>query len=117
MTRQISEPDWKQFRHLQALALERFCQRVLEEVSRLAGETGKGSHQRYLAVVELIDRRDKELAEAFDNPRRSTALFQLARLRGEGLLSEEEFARVSPETRGLIEVLLDGYGRFHSTEL
>ena len=108
MQRQISEPDWKLFRQLQSLALERFCQRVLAEVSRLASEAGRSSHERYLAVFALVERRNQELAEAFDNPRRSTALFQLARLQSEGLLSEEEFARFSAETRGLVKVLLGG---------
>jgi hypothetical protein len=34
--RQISEADWKLFRQLSALALERFCEGVLSEVGRLA---------------------------------------------------------------------------------
>ena len=55
MSRAISEPDWKLFRQLQPLALERFCQRVLEEVGRLAADTGKTSHERYLAVLKLIE--------------------------------------------------------------
>ena len=33
MQRTISESDWKLFRQLHALALERFCERVLSEVA------------------------------------------------------------------------------------
>jgi hypothetical protein len=78
VVRAISEPDWKLFRKLHALALERFCEGALSEISRLASEVGKGAHERYLAVSELLQRRDKELAEAFDDYRRSTGWRQLA---------------------------------------
>src|SRR5262249_27257251 len=107
MERGIHEPDWKLFRRLQPLALDRFCQRVLTEVSRLAADSGKSNHERYLAVFKLLERRDEELADAFNNPRRSTALVQLARIRFEGLLTEEEFAGFSLETRASVQVFLD----------
>jgi hypothetical protein len=101
--RQISESDWKRFHRLQSLALERFCQRILAEVSQLVSVSGKSNHEQYLAVFELIQRRDKELAEVFDNPRRSTALLQLALLWVWGLLTAEEFAGFSVETREAVQ--------------
>jgi hypothetical protein len=107
MERGIYEPDWKLFRQLQPLALDRFCQRVLAEVSRLAADTDQSSHQRYLAVFKLLKERDEQLADAFNDPRRSTALVQLARMRSQGLLTGEEFARFSPETRASVQVFLD----------
>jgi len=107
MERGINEPDWRLFRQLQPLALDRFCQRVLAEVSGLAADTGKSSHERYLAVFKLLQRRDEELADAFTDPRRSTALVQLARIRSQELLTEEEFARFSPETRASVQVFLE----------
>jgi hypothetical protein len=45
------------------------------------------------------------LADAFNGPRRSTAVLQLARIRFQGLLSEEEFARFSTETRAAVQGL------------
>jgi hypothetical protein len=104
---QIPESDWKIFRQLQPLALERFCQRVLDEVSQVAADTGKSSHERYLEVFRLLQKQDKELASCFDNPRRSDALFQLARIVFQGLLTDEEFARFSPETRAWVQRLRD----------
>ena len=98
MVRQISEADWKLFRQLHALALERFCESVLSEVSRLVSSSGS-AHERYLAVFKRLQRRGKEMAEAFDDLRRSTAYRQLAIVHSHGLLTEEEFARFSPETR------------------
>ena len=106
--RKISETDWKQFRQLRPLALERFCRRVFAEVDSLTAEDGRSSHERYVAVFQLVQRRDRELADLFDNPRRSTALLQLTRLRAEELLTEEELARFGPEMRGTVQALLEG---------
>jgi hypothetical protein len=102
--RTIPESDWKLFRQLHALALERFCERVLSEVGRLASETGTSAHERYRTVYQLLQRRDRELGEAFDDLRRSTAWQQLAILRSRGLVTEEEMAGFSDETRGAVAV-------------
>jgi hypothetical protein len=107
MERGFRESDWRLFRQLRPLALDRFCQGVLAEVSRLAAATDRSSHERYLAVFELVGRRNQELAEAFDNPRRSTTLLQLVRLRARVLLTDEEFARFSPEARAAARAFLD----------
>ena len=106
MAREISEADWKLFRQLRPLALDRFCERALVDLSSLASGSGKGAHERYLAVFGLLMRRDRELADVFDAPRRSTAYFQLAGIRSRGLLTDEEFARFSPEARRVVDAFL-----------
>jgi hypothetical protein len=105
MLRDISEADWKVLRQLKPIALERFCQQVLDEIGSLASDTSKTTHERYLAVFKRIEKRDRELAEAFDGLRRSTALQQLACMQSHGLLTEEEMARFSPQTRGAVALL------------
>ena len=104
----MTESDWKLFRQLREVALDRFCQRVLSDVGRLAADSGMSSHERYLAVFKLMRRRDKELAAAFDDPRRSTALRQLACIQSHELLTDEEYARFRPETRASVQVVLEG---------
>jgi hypothetical protein len=110
MSQTIGERDWKIFRRLQGIALERFCQRVLSEIEALASNAESGSHERYLAVYELIMRRDKELAAAFNTPRRSAAFQQLASIQAHGLLSEEEMSSFSSETRATVRNLLEIFG-------
>jgi hypothetical protein len=105
MPRTLSEPEWKVFRELRAIALERFCQRVLTQIDRITSEAGKSYHERYLAVYKLIERRDSELADAFNNPRRSDALRQLASIQSHELLTDEEMSRFSPETREIVSFL------------
>jgi hypothetical protein len=99
----LSEGDWKLFRRYQPVALERFCQRVLDDVCRLAADPGRAAHDRYLAVYALVRDRDRELAAALDGPSRSTAFGQLARLRAEGLLADDEFAGFSADARSAID--------------
>jgi hypothetical protein len=111
MERQISESDWRIFRQLHPVALERFCERVLSEVGHLASDSGKTAHERYLAVYKLIQRRDKDLANTFHDPRRSEALLQLARIEFHGLLTEQESARFSSETRDALQPLLEIWRR------
>jgi hypothetical protein len=103
MATEIKESDWKLFRQLHQVALERFCERVLDEVRGATEETGVGYHDRYLRVFDLIRDRDKTIARAFNDPRRSNALILLANIKHEGLLTASEWARFSPETHEAIK--------------
>jgi hypothetical protein len=102
---QFNEPDWKVLRELRPIALERFCQRALSEVGIIASDSTKGAHERYLAVFKVIKMRDDELADAFNDVRRSTALQCLLCIKSLDLLTEEEMARFSPETRNAVGFL------------
>ena len=78
MSLDIPETDWKIFRQLRTVALERFCERALAEMAYLASEKVQTSHERYLAIYKQLHSRDKELADAFNGSSRSTASLQLA---------------------------------------
>jgi len=106
MVREISERDWKVFRELRPIALDRFCERVLADLGSVASEAGKSAHERYLAVFQLFQSRDEELVQMFDTLRRSTALLQIAAIRNRGLMTDQEFSRFSPETRDVVETFL-----------
>jgi len=103
MATEIKESDWKLFRQLHQVALERFCERVLAEVRSAAADAGDGYHERYLKVFDLIRGRDKTIARTFNDLRRSKALILLANMKHEGLLTAAELAQFSAETRQAIE--------------
>ena len=105
MVRGIPESDWKVFRDLRTVALERFCQRVLGDVGRIASDGKQSFHDRYLEIYKLIDERDDELARAFNDFRRSTAIMQLAVIHSHGLLTPDELLRFTPATREAVESL------------
>ncbi len=107
MNRTISEADWKLLRKFQPIALERFCQRALGEIDEIANDAEKTNHQRYLAIYELMGQRDGELAEAFDDLRRSNAYFHLARFQLHELLTDKEMAAFSDEARAAVALFLE----------
>ena len=51
--RDIKESDWKIFKGVREVALERFCERVLHEIERIGSDATKTKHQRYLAIIGL----------------------------------------------------------------
>jgi hypothetical protein len=74
----VPESDRKVFRELRELALEWFCKRVLEELEPLRRDTSRSHHERYLDVFRFLQARDEEFAHAFNDPRRSRMIIQLA---------------------------------------
>jgi len=100
-----SERDWKLLRKLAPVALERFCERVLTEAARIANAPSQTSHVRYLELYRFLQAQDRDLASAFDDRRRSTALVKLAWICSLGLLTEEEYGGFSEEARDAVSIL------------
>lgn len=101
------ERDWKAFRELREVALERFCERVLAGVEAYRLDRRRSSHERYLALYRWLGERNEEMAAAFDDPKRSQMLRQLIAIRQLDLLTDEELGRFTLETRELIERVSD----------
>jgi len=105
MKHEFPESAWKTFSQLRLVALERFCKRVLDEVPQFPSDTEQSYHQRYLELFRWLGERNDKLAKAFDDPRRSQMLWQLAAIYAYGLLKPDEFARFTPHTRERIQLL------------
>jgi hypothetical protein len=103
MNREIKESDWKVFRRLHGVALERFCQGVIEEIRSSTVSCQSGYHDCYRKVFALIRRRDKEMTRAFDDLRRSNAFFLLVNIKRQGLLTDEELMEFSPEAVEVVD--------------
>jgi hypothetical protein len=97
------ESDWKTFRELRELALQRFCKQTLDELEPIRLDESRSYHERYLDIVHLLLDRNARLAQAFDDVRRSRMIAQLAAIHAYGLLEPEELARFTSETRSSIE--------------
>ena len=102
----IGKSDWKIFKELRELALERFCSHVLEEIARIGSDQAKSKHERYLAIYRFIQERNREIDPIFDYVRRSSAVSQLCALRVRELITEEEFKSLSAELRERIDNLI-----------
>jgi hypothetical protein len=99
------EKDWKLFSELRKVALDRFCTRVLQELGPVTEDGSRTSHERYLGVFDLLKERDRQLSEAFDDPRRSRMIHQLAAIHAYGLLEPGELDRFSESTREAVNTL------------
>ena len=108
MSQHLPESDWKLFRKIRALALDRFCERTLAEMVTTASSDPRSAHDRYVAIYELLQARDKELARAFDDLRRSQAIPQLAAMWSLGLLTEAELQQFSAETQAAVGHITGG---------
>jgi hypothetical protein len=98
----IKEADWKRLRDLKPIALDRFCTRVLADIERTSTDSNSSSHQRYLAIYDLIQKRDKELGRIFDGLSRSSAVGKLLLMHRAGLLNEDEVATFSEDIRDVV---------------
>ena len=79
--------------------MERYCARVLDELTEVLKADAGSALERYLQAYKLLKERDKKLASAFDDFRRSTAVMQLAIMRAMGLLTDDHLGVFSEQTR------------------
>lgn len=93
----IRGSDWKKFKVVREKALDRFCKRVLAEARSLCDDVEKAASERYGDLYELMQDRNKEMANAFDSFSRSRATLQLMVMRSMDLVPEEEISEFSPE--------------------
>lgn len=107
MFKNISEPDWKLFRNLREVALERLCQKTIEQI-QAAAVGSQSCHERYLAIYAMVQERDKQIADVFDSLSRSTALMSLVGMRSLDLVTESELAPFSNETQQILNFFLQG---------
>ena len=99
MSSHIPESDWRHFKQVHDDLLERYCARVLDDLIAVARATDGTAHERYVRTYKLLQSRDEELARAFDDFRRSTAVMQLAIMRRMGLLSDKDLSVFSMQTQ------------------
>ncbi|RPJ83523.1 MAG: peptide ABC transporter substrate-binding protein [Acidobacteria bacterium] len=103
----MTESEWRTFRKLQEVGLERFCERILREIQDVSTNSSKKFHERYLEIYRLVRERDKEVGWAFNDARRSNALQKLAALCVLRLVSPEELARFAQDTQAGVQTLVD----------
>jgi hypothetical protein len=109
MERKFPEADWRKLRALYDDALARLCTSALSELRALldSADTAGDAHETYLEVYEHLNAVDSRRSTLFDDLRRSTAYFALTAWVRDGLLTDEELASFSADTREVVQQLLD----------
>lgn len=95
----IAESDWKIFKRVRTLALERFLRRVLDACQRICCDESLSAHERYGRLYRLLQDRDREMSRTFDDLRRSTAVPCLMLMRHQRVVMDEEMLEFSPEVQ------------------
>jgi hypothetical protein len=95
----IAESDWKKFKELYKLALDRFCMGVLADAQTIAQHDALSPHARYLMLYRLMRDRDKDIARTFDRYSRSGAPIALRLMVKHDLLTEAELSILSDAAR------------------
>lgn len=99
----MPESDWRRFKEVHNKLLERYCCQILDEVAALSRSNQGSAHERYLKIYRILQKRDKQIATAFDDFRRSTAVMQLAIMRRMKLLTDEDLNLFSEQTRARVD--------------
>lgn len=95
----ISESDWKKFKKVKEIALERFCSVAVTDYAEAVSDPNRTSHGKHLYLYRLAINYDKRIALLFDDHSRSKAVIQLLLLREEKLVTDEEIAFLSDELK------------------
>jgi hypothetical protein len=93
------ESDWRVFRELHPVWLERYCAQLNQQVIKKLSDSRRSEHERYIDVYRFIQKKDRELGDAFNDFRRSTATRQISIIRTLGVVTEQEVARFSEQTQ------------------
>lgn len=93
----MKESDWKKFKKIKALALDRFCARAMADFQAAIQKDEMSNHERYLSLYTLVQDADERLSMLFDGHSRSKAQLQLAFIRSEGLVEDCELEGMSAE--------------------
>ena len=102
---QIPESDWKAWRQMSAVALERFCSEALEGVRAITLREGS-AHARYREVFAFLRERDEVVAAIFDDQRRSNAYLKMARAVSENVLQASELGKLTKESQAIVRSIV-----------
>jgi hypothetical protein len=105
----LKESDWKIFKTIKEIALEKYCTLVLEESQAVISKQDNNAHNKYLLLYKLLQNRDKQMALLFDGHSRSKAWLQLIAIRSEGLADDALLAKLSDEFRAETEPKRHGF--------
>jgi ribosomal 50S subunit-associated protein YjgA (DUF615 family) len=99
MLMSILESDWKKFKELRKVALDRFCQGVLADARTITEHGALSAQARYGMLYRLMRDRDKDIVRTFDHYSRSKATMALRMMVKHDLLTDAELSVLSEAAR------------------
>jgi len=104
----ILESDWQYLKNQKKALLDRLCNRILDNIQAECNleKRKPDAHEQYLKVYHHIERWDKLVADCFDDWRRSTIIYKILFLIKHQVITNEELAQLSDETKEHLKFLL-----------
>ncbi len=97
MPRDIAERDWKVFKELHAIAMDRFFEKAVKEMQPLLWAKNKPAQERFWDALTYAAKQRKQAARLFDGSSRSNTSFMAGLIYANQFLTDEEIARFTPE--------------------
>jgi hypothetical protein len=93
----ILESDWKAFKKLREIALDRMYRRVLDECAEICTDESRSTRERYMALYASVQEHDKSIGNVFNQFSRSSASLSLFGMRSLELLDDSELEGLSED--------------------
>lgn len=106
----MNEPDWKRYKPLRKLAIERFCNDVLKDAAAVTVSTKGTAHERYRELYQLMKNQDKQIVQLFDPHTRSRAAMQLTGLFQMRLVTDDELSVFSDNLQEQVHSYIEQFG-------
>ena len=106
MERDIAERDWKVFKELHSIAMNRFFEKAVKDMQPMLWHKDKPAQERFWDALTYAKKQREQAARLFDGKSRSNAVFQAGLIYANHLLSKEEINRFSPEMQEHLERFL-----------
>ncbi len=103
----IPEEDWEKIRAIKDKKLDAICADILDEINREIKNKEDDNHKAYLKVWDIVNRRDMDIAEMFNDLKRSNAVFKLSLWYKNGYLTEQELNKFTRETQSTVNALCE----------
>lgn len=101
----IPESNWKKIRAIKDKKLNALCADILDEINQEIMDKEDKNHKAYLKVWDIVNTKDKDIADMFNDIRRSNAVFKLALWYKNGYLTEKELNEFTQETQSTINAI------------
>ena len=95
----MKESEWKKFKRLKELCLEKFSEEIMSEVENICKSSELSAYERYINLYKLIQKKDREMVDVFNGLSRSRAFIQLLQMYRLGLVEEKYLDEFENETK------------------
>lgn len=101
----FTESDWKYLRSIHDEMLSALCGRINQQAANIVRDQTEAEHAKYLRLFKHVRASDEVIAQCFNDWRRSTIALRALCLRRHKVLTQAQFAHLSPGAQDQLNAL------------